>query len=203
MIYIPKHVVCSQYSVTPLVLQDTSGIIQDHSTIHMDTQSEIMKYHLDFLIQSSLGICSHIGNISITLPSYQSINDSYQDERKDDVFYLQIGIGCRIAIVNGHSSSTGKLVPGRWTNDYSLMLQWFILHEMGFLQFRNSITSRDVKSHCGEQSRNTNRYVTAHSTEWTYTKKPLFRPHLLGPGKKRLGIHTSLDARDTFPSIYG
>jgi hypothetical protein len=35
---------------------------------NMDTQSELMKYHSDFLIGSTFQICSLIGNISIRLP---------------------------------------------------------------------------------------------------------------------------------------
>jgi hypothetical protein len=56
--------------VTPLVLhvyfQDHTGSLHNPN---MDTQSELMKYHSDFLIGSTFRICSPIGSISITLPS--------------------------------------------------------------------------------------------------------------------------------------
>jgi len=58
--------------VTPLVLQvyfrDHKGSLDNPN---MDTQSEPMKYHSDFLIGSTFRICSPIVNISITLPEYQ------------------------------------------------------------------------------------------------------------------------------------
>jgi len=56
----------------PLVLQ---VYFQDHKgsldNPNMDTQSQLMKYHSDFLIGSTFRICSPIGNISITLHSYE------------------------------------------------------------------------------------------------------------------------------------
>jgi len=59
-------------SVTPLVLQED---FRDHTgsldNPNMDIQSELMKYHSEFLIGSTFRICSPIGNISITLPSHQ------------------------------------------------------------------------------------------------------------------------------------
>jgi hypothetical protein len=85
----------------PLVLQ---VYIWDHKgsldTPNMDTQFEIMNYHLDFLIGSTFWICSSIGYISITLPLYQETNDSNQAEGKYDVNHLSICIGCTISIVN-------------------------------------------------------------------------------------------------------
>jgi len=58
--------------VTPLVLQvyfrDHSGSLDNPN---MDSQSEIMNYHSDFLIGSTFRISSPIGNISFTLPLYQ------------------------------------------------------------------------------------------------------------------------------------
>jgi len=75
--------------VTPLVLQ---VYFRDHTGSfdipNMDTQSEILNYHSDFLIGSTFQICSPIGNISITLPSYQWINDSDQAESRYDVYHL-------------------------------------------------------------------------------------------------------------------
>jgi len=69
-------------SVTPLVLQ---VYLRDHTgsldNANRDIHSEIVNYHLDFLIGSTFRICAPIGNISITLPSYQWINDSNQAER--------------------------------------------------------------------------------------------------------------------------
>jgi len=38
---------------------------------NMDIQFEIMNHHSDFPIGSTFQICSPIGNIDITLPSYQ------------------------------------------------------------------------------------------------------------------------------------
>jgi len=68
-------------AVTPLVLQvyfrDHTGSLNNQN---MNTQSEIMNYHSDFLVGSTFRICSPIGNISITVPSYQWINDSDQAE---------------------------------------------------------------------------------------------------------------------------
>jgi len=59
------------WSVTPLVLQvyfrDHKGSLNNPN---MDTQSKLMKYHADFLIGSTVRICSPIGNVFITLPSY-------------------------------------------------------------------------------------------------------------------------------------
>jgi hypothetical protein len=59
-------------SVTPLVLQvylrDHTGSLDNPD---MDTQSELMDCHSDFLIGSTYLICSPNGNINITLPSYQ------------------------------------------------------------------------------------------------------------------------------------
>jgi hypothetical protein len=58
-------------SVTPLVLQvyfwNHTGSLDNPN---MDTQSELMKYHSDFLIGSTFRICSPIGNISMTLPPH-------------------------------------------------------------------------------------------------------------------------------------
>jgi len=44
--------------------------------ISTHTQSDIFNYHSEFQIRSTFRICSPTGNISITLPSYQNINDS-------------------------------------------------------------------------------------------------------------------------------
>jgi hypothetical protein len=70
-------------SVTLLVLQVYFG---DHTESldnpNMDTQSEIINYHSDFLIGLYFRICSSIGNITITLPLYQQTDDSDQAERK-------------------------------------------------------------------------------------------------------------------------
>jgi hypothetical protein len=56
-------------AVMPLVLE---VYFWDHTESpdnpNMDTQSELMKYHSDFLIQSTFRICSPYGNIVITLP---------------------------------------------------------------------------------------------------------------------------------------
>jgi len=58
--------------VTPLVLQED---FRDHTgsldNPNIDIQFELMKYHSEFLIGSTFWICSHIGNISIALPSHQ------------------------------------------------------------------------------------------------------------------------------------
>jgi hypothetical protein len=58
--------------VTPLVLQED---FRDHTGLlnnpNMDIQSELMKYHSEFLIGSTFQICSPIGNIAITLRSHQ------------------------------------------------------------------------------------------------------------------------------------
>ena len=60
------------HSLTPLVLQvyfrDHKGSLDN---TNMDTQSELMIYHSDFLIGSTFRICSPIGNVFITVPSYQ------------------------------------------------------------------------------------------------------------------------------------
>ena len=70
-------------SVMPLVLQI---YFRDHSRSlddpNLNTQFTIMSYHSDILIGSTFRICSPIGNISITLLSYQSINGSNQAERR-------------------------------------------------------------------------------------------------------------------------
>jgi len=59
-------------SVTPLVLQvyfwDHTGSFDNPN---LDTRSVIMNYHLDFINGSTFRICSQVGYISITLPSYQ------------------------------------------------------------------------------------------------------------------------------------
>jgi len=69
--------------VTPLVLQvyfrNHSGSLDNPN---IDTQSQIMSSHPDFPIGSTFRICSPIGKISITLPSYQLINNSNQAERR-------------------------------------------------------------------------------------------------------------------------
>jgi len=69
--------------VTPLVVQ---VYFRDHTgsldSPNIDTQSEIVNHHSDFLIGSTFRICSPIGNISITLRSYQSINNSDRAEHK-------------------------------------------------------------------------------------------------------------------------
>ena len=74
--------VCSNI-VTPVVLQ---VYFQDHSESldnpNMDPQYGIMTYHSDFLIGLTFRICSPIGYISITLPSYQLINDSNQAKHR-------------------------------------------------------------------------------------------------------------------------
>jgi len=75
--------------VTPLVLQvyfqDLTGSLDNPN---MDAQSESMHFHSDFLIGSTFRICSPIGTIFITLPSYKLINDSDQAERRYDMYYL-------------------------------------------------------------------------------------------------------------------
>jgi len=72
--------------VTPLVFQvyfhDHSGSL-DYP--NMDTQSDIMNYHSDFLIGSTFRICSPIGDISITLPSYQC--DQRQQSSRGQIKY--------------------------------------------------------------------------------------------------------------------
>jgi len=59
-------------NVTLLVLQED---FRDHTgsldNPNMDIQSKLMKYHSEFIFGSTFRICSGIGNISITLPSYQ------------------------------------------------------------------------------------------------------------------------------------
>jgi len=70
---IPVDIPGSQVKpVTPLVLQvyfrDHKGSLDNPN---MDTRSELMKYHSDFLIGSIFRICSPIGTVFITLPSYQ------------------------------------------------------------------------------------------------------------------------------------
>jgi len=102
--------------------------------------------------------------------------------------YLAVGIGRRISIVNGHTISAGILIPSRQSNDYSLMLQWFIHYEMRRRQYQNTITSRDMQSHIRDKSITNNRYIGAQSTQWTYTKQSLVRPHFLGLGKWDLGF---------------
>jgi hypothetical protein len=56
----------------PLVLQ---VYIRDHTELlnnpNMDTQSEVMSYHSDFLIGSTFRIWVPIGCIPITLPLYE------------------------------------------------------------------------------------------------------------------------------------
>jgi len=52
--------------VLQVYFQDHSGSLDNPN---MDTQSELMSYHSDFLFGSTFQICSPIGNISITLPS--------------------------------------------------------------------------------------------------------------------------------------
>ena len=68
-------------SVMPLMLQvyfrDNSGSLH---IPHMDIQSEIKNWHSDFFIRSTFRICSSIGNISITLPSCQLINNREHTE---------------------------------------------------------------------------------------------------------------------------
>jgi len=102
--------------------------------------------------------------------------------------YLEVGIGHRIPIVNGHTLSAGILIPSRQTNDYSLMLQWFIHYEMRCRQYQNTITSRDMQSHIRDKSTTNNRYIGAQSTECTYRNQPLVRPHFPGLGKWDLGF---------------
>ena len=69
--------------VMPLVLQvyfrGHQGSLNNPS---MDTQSELMNCHSDYLIGSNFLICSPIGNIFITLPWYEETNKSDQAERK-------------------------------------------------------------------------------------------------------------------------
>jgi len=110
----------------PAVCLDISSAEAQLGQVHAtDTQSELMNYQLDFLIGSTFRICSPIGSIHITLPSHQSTNNSDRAEHKYDVYYLYVGIGRMISIVNGYSLSAGNLIPRLQTNDYSLMLQWF------------------------------------------------------------------------------
>jgi hypothetical protein len=61
-----------EVAVTPLVLQvyfrDHTGSLDNPN---MDTQSELIKYYLEFLIGLIFRICSPIDTISITLRSYE------------------------------------------------------------------------------------------------------------------------------------
>jgi hypothetical protein len=74
--------------VKPLVLQ---VYIRDHTgsldTPNMDTNSDIMNYHSDFLIGSTFRICSPIDYIAVTLPLNQETNDSNQAKCKEDVYH--------------------------------------------------------------------------------------------------------------------
>jgi hypothetical protein len=99
-----------------------------------------------------------------------------------------MGIGCGISIFNDYSLSAGNFISSYRTNDYSLMLQWCIPREMRCHQHQSIIASQDMQSHMRDKSISNNRHIGSQSTKWTYTKPPLFRPHLLVLG--RMGLTT-------------
>jgi len=169
----------------------------------MDTQSECMNCNSGFLIGLTFRICSPIGTISTTLPLYQLIDDSDRAKRRYDIHYLQLGIGRRISIVNGNSLSTGNLIPSRPTNDYSVMLQWFIPSEVRCCQHQSIMTSQDMQSHISDKSITNDWYIRAQLAEWTCINQLLFQPDLLGLRWTGLAIHMSCVARDTLHPIYG
>jgi len=121
----------SSISLTPLVLKvhfwDYTGSLDNPN---MDIRSRFTNYHSYFRNRSTFQISSPISHISITRPSHQWINDSDLANREWDMYHLWIDNGCKISIVNGHSSSAGNLIPSRRTNDYPLMLRWVIPWEM-------------------------------------------------------------------------
>jgi len=179
----------SSISLTPLVLKvhfwDYTGSLDNPN---MDIRSRFTNYHSYFRIRSTFQISSPISHISITWPSHQWINDSDLANREWDMYHLWIDNGCKISIVNGHSSSAGNLIPSRRTNDYPLMLQWVIPWEMRCRQHQSIMTSWDMQSHIRDKSITNNGYIGAQSTKWTYTNQPLVRSHFLGLGKWDVGF---------------
>jgi len=102
-----------------------------------------------------------------------------------------------------YSLSAGNLIPTRQTNDYSLMLQWFIPYEVRCRQYQITTASRDMQGHIRDKSITNNSYIGAKAMEWTCTNHPLFRPHLLGLGQMGCTIYMSRVVRDTLHSLYG
>jgi len=160
-------------TVTHLVLQHISGIIQNHS---------------DFYIGSTFRICSPISHISITRPLHQLIHDNGQAKHKYNVYHLWIRTGCNICIPNGYTLLAGKLIPARRPNDYSLTCQWFIPREMRCRQHQTIMASRDMQGHMRDKSLTNDRYIGVLSTKWTYMNQPLGRPHSLCMGEWDLGF---------------
>jgi len=68
---------------------------------------------------------------------------------------------------------------------------------------QNTMSSRNMQSHAGDQSIPSDWHNTAQPTEWTATNHPIFRPHFLGLWQTLLEIHMSQAAQDTLGSVCG
>jgi len=169
----------------------------------MDSRSGIMNYYLDFHIGSTFLISSPISHISITWPSYQQINDSDLAQCKEDVDYLWIHNSLRITIVNGQFFPAANLISCHWTNNYWLILEWFILKLMRCQQHQSIMASRDMKSHIWAKLITNNWYTWAQLTEWTYMDQCQLQSHLTGVGQMGLEIYISCLAQDSLHSMYG
>jgi len=150
---------------------------------YIDTWFQITNYHSDFHVGSTFRICSPMSHIFINWPSHQLIHDNRQVKYKYNVYHLWVSIGCNFSILNGHSWSVGKLIPGRRSNTCSLMLQWFIPMEMRCHHYQTIMVSRDMKCHLRDMSLTNSRCIGFLSTKWTYTNQPLVRPQSLCLGE--------------------
>jgi len=150
---------------------------------YIDTWSDVTYYHSDFYTGSIVRICSPFTHTFITPPLYRLIHDYSLAKHEWDVYHLWISTSHNFSILNGHCWPGGKLIPGHRPLKYFLMLQWSVRREMRCRWYVTTMASWDKQGHMRDKSLTNNRFIGVLSTEWTYTNRPLVRPHSLCLGE--------------------
>ena len=96
----------------------------------------------------------------------------------------------------------GNLIPSRRPNDYSIILQSFILNEMMCRQYQITMASWDMQRHIRNKSVTNNRYRSPAYRMDLY-ESILISTTLSWSGQIRAGTYMSWVAQDTLCSIYG